>query len=82
MTFETGSKTDFGIYIALRRPLSDYIAGLARAHIKVEQVPFYGGPAFRDNGSMYIPNPSPVNYVGGPATEVDRNWDDLIWGNA
>jgi hypothetical protein len=82
MTFETGSKTDFGMYIGLRPVLSDYIAEPAREYIKVGQVPFYGGPAFKDDGSMYIPNPSPVKYVGGPAAEVDQNWDDLIWGNA
>ncbi|KAK0718662.1 hypothetical protein B0T26DRAFT_713864 [Lasiosphaeria miniovina] len=66
-TFSAGYATDFAT---------------ARKHIHVAQTRFTGGPAFDEKGDMYIPHPSPVLYVGDPAThpEVDYNWDNLTWG--
>ncbi|KAK3387941.1 hypothetical protein B0H63DRAFT_509629 [Podospora didyma] len=66
-TFADGYKTDF----VTARPL-----------IQVSQTRFTGGPAFKENGEMYIPNPSPLMYVGDPALhpEIDYNWGNLTWG--
>lgn len=62
--------------------MSNSVVEPARIEIAIEKTQFYGSPAFKDDGSMYIPNPSPTKYVGGPAAEVDKNWNDLIWGKA
>lgn len=41
---------------------------------------FNGGPAFYDNGTLYIPNPDAIKYVGEPSAEIDKAWEDLTDG--
>jgi hypothetical protein len=43
---------------------------------------FNGSPEFKDDGTMYIPNPDPVRYVGDPKEfpEIDENWENLVYG--
>ncbi|KAF2663827.1 hypothetical protein BT63DRAFT_460949 [Microthyrium microscopicum] len=48
--------------------------------IEHEIVYFSGSPAIAENGSLFIPNPDPVRYIGEPNAEVDKNWDELTWG--
>lgn len=52
----------------------------AKTHIQVEQVRFTGGPAYSEEGEMYIPNPAKVKYVGDPTPEIDQAWEKLIAG--
>jgi hypothetical protein len=54
----------------------------ARAHIEVEEKRFTGGPAIDDQGSIYIPHPAPMKYVGNPYEhpEIDDNWERATWG--
>ncbi|KAF2094937.1 hypothetical protein NA57DRAFT_80104 [Rhizodiscina lignyota] len=62
-SFITGWKSDFGP---------------ATAAIEIEEVRFTGGPAFRENGSVYLPHPSSVDYGGYPSPEIDEAWKSLI----
>ena len=54
--------------------------GPSRAHIELEQVTFTGGPSFTPNGTMYIPHPPKVQYVGEPRPEIDDAWEELTSG--
>ena len=61
---------------ATLRP-SDF--GPVRPEIESQEVRFTGSPAFREDRSLYVPNPDPITYEGlGP--EVDRAWSELIDG--
>jgi hypothetical protein len=48
--------------------------------IQIEEVMFTGSPIFEENGTYWTPNVNPVNFVGEPSPEIDKNWDDLTWG--
>ncbi|KAH8805171.1 hypothetical protein F5884DRAFT_798588 [Xylogone sp. PMI_703] len=48
--------------------------------VDIEEVLFTGGPAFDENGDMYIPNPARIKYIGDPNEEIDQAWDELIKG--
>jgi hypothetical protein len=43
---------------------------------------FNGSPVFYDNGTVYVPNPDPIRYVGDPLRypEIDDNWEKLSYG--
>ncbi|KAF2102100.1 hypothetical protein NA57DRAFT_73537 [Rhizodiscina lignyota] len=66
-SFSTGWKTDFGA---------------AKTAIEVERVRFKGSPAFRSDGSVYVPHPGPIDYVGEPSPELDEQWDKLLHNNS
>ncbi|KAK4214178.1 hypothetical protein QBC37DRAFT_482433 [Rhypophila decipiens] len=59
---------------------TDFIT--ARKLIRVAQTSFTGGPAFDDDGNMFVPHPSPKRFVGDPAVypDIDYNWNNLTWG--
>lgn len=73
---------------ATQRRLGSFAHGFAtdfvsiKPHIQAVETTFNGGPAFHDDGQIYIPNPSPKRYVGNPVEfpEIDWNWDNLTWG--
>lgn len=48
--------------------------------IEFEEVIFTGGPAYDDNGTMFIPNPSKIDYMADPSPALDDAWDELIEG--
>ncbi|KAH8649206.1 hypothetical protein BX600DRAFT_502651 [Xylariales sp. PMI_506] len=54
----------------------------ARQHVELVETVFNGGPSFREDGSVYIPHPDRVRYIGDPRRypEVDSNWEKLIEG--
>lgn len=64
-SFSRGWKTDFGP---------------SRSAIEIEEVIFTGSPTFAENGTYYVPHPSPINYTADPSPELDRAWDELTWG--
>jgi hypothetical protein len=73
--------------ISLRRPsfltgadVSSYFVGPAKSALRMKQVTFTGGPSFRANGSIFIPNPDTVKYVGTPTPEIDEAWELLTGG--
>jgi hypothetical protein len=49
----------------------------ATAFIEHEAVKFTGAPAIAPDGSLFIPNPDPIRYIGEPGPEVDKNWDAI-----
>ena len=46
----------------------------------MEEVTFTGGPAYDENGTMFVPYPSRIDYMGDPSAAVDDAWDELIEG--
>ena len=52
----------------------------AKAALRMKQVRFTGSPAFTDDGTFYVPNPGPVQYVGLPSPEIDEAWHQLTKG--
>lgn len=52
----------------------------AKSQIKEEVVVFKGGFRIHDNGTMYVPHPDMIKYVGEPSKEIDENWETLTWG--
>ena len=54
----------------------------AKPYMEVQRVRFTGAVAFHENGSMYrdYPKDEP-RYVGEPDAEVDKAWEDLLWGS-
>lgn len=57
----------------------DYLVS-ARNLIEVSQIRFNGSFSFHENKTMFVPNPSPIQYVGDPTPEIDDNWEKLTWG--
>jgi hypothetical protein len=49
--------------------------------IGVTPLVYIGGPSFRGNGEMFVPNPGPIRYVGTPSQDVDDAWESLTCGN-
>ncbi|KAI1323211.1 hypothetical protein F5Y16DRAFT_403713 [Xylariaceae sp. FL0255] len=45
-----------------------------------ERTIFTGAPAIHKNGTVYVPHPDPVRYVGTPSPELDHAWSKLIGG--
>lgn len=44
-------------------------------------VHFTGTPHFADDGKAFlVPDPDQPQYVGDPTLEMDRAWDELIFG--
>lgn len=61
----------------------------AKKVIKLEEYKFLGSPAFLDDGTEFVPEPTPGpiktlgvtdDYVGEPSKELDWNWNQLHWG--
>ncbi|KAK1757773.1 hypothetical protein QBC47DRAFT_376957 [Echria macrotheca] len=79
MVLDRNSRTD-ALGTFAKGYATDFIT--ARKLIRVAQTPFTGGPAFDDDGNMFVPHPSPKRFVGDPAVypEIDYNWDNLTWG--
>ena len=83
----SGWDTDFGKmhwfhnvdYCILWQLLVNCI-GPAKLALRMKQVRFTGSPAFTDNGSFYVPNSGPVQYVGAPTPEIDEAWHQLTKG--
>ena len=48
--------------------------------IAVAPMTYTGGPSFRRENEMYIPNPGPILCVGTPSPEVDEAWEKLTYG--
>jgi hypothetical protein len=48
--------------------------------VELEEVVFTGGPAYDENGTMYVPNPSKIDYIGDPSPKIDDAWNELIEG--
>jgi hypothetical protein len=71
------------VLISFNRELADYLS-LEPAYNAVEIVPtrFLSGPAYLDNGTMYIPNKPPVAYFGRSDLLIDDAWNDLTQGTA
>ncbi|KAF2104954.1 hypothetical protein NA57DRAFT_71153 [Rhizodiscina lignyota] len=46
--------------------------------IQVEQIQFKGSPAWLRNGSAWVPDPGPIDYVGHPTPELDEAWEKLL----
>jgi hypothetical protein len=44
--------------------------------IEAQDVKFTGNSAFDDHGRIFVPNPSPVDYVGA-TPETDAAWKNL-----
>jgi hypothetical protein len=49
----------------------------ASTSIEYEVVKFTGSPAIASDGSLFIPNPDRIRYIGEPGPEVDKNWDAI-----
>ncbi|KAH8680834.1 hypothetical protein BX600DRAFT_504586 [Xylariales sp. PMI_506] len=70
------------------QPLGSFEAGFetefadARDTIEVVETRFNGSPSFTADGTIFIPNPDPIRYVGDPSLhpEIDENWDKLTYG--
>ncbi|RDW72831.1 hypothetical protein BP6252_06738 [Coleophoma cylindrospora] len=60
--FNNGWETDFGP---------------AKSALRIKQVRFTGSPGFTENGTFYVPNSGPVQYVGLPTPEIDEAWHEL-----
>jgi hypothetical protein len=56
------------------------VEGPALDALAIEEVRFFGGPSFKGNNTMYIPNPDPINYIGDPDPNVDAAWENLTYG--
>jgi hypothetical protein len=65
------------------------LAEAATKVIKLEEYKFLGSPAFLDDGTEFVPEPTPGAlktlgvtdmYVGEPSKELDWNWNQLHWG--
>jgi hypothetical protein len=52
----------------------------AKSQIELQQVLFTGGIHFHPNGSVYIKDTPGPKYVGTPSPEIDKAWDDLLYG--
>ena len=56
------------------------VKGPVKHAIERQVVTFTGGPAYDENGIMFVPNPGDVDYIGEPSDEVDDAWESLIAG--
>jgi hypothetical protein len=86
-SFEAGFSTELGKYHYHYKNLpciNQCTSAAARDHIEVVETWFNGAPSFGDDGTVFVPNPDPVRYVGDPRLypEVDGNWENLIQGIA
>lgn len=61
----------------------------AKKVIELEEYKFLGSPAFLDDGTEFVPEPTPGPlktlgvtdmYVGEPSKALDWNWNQLHWG--
>lgn len=52
----------------------------AKGQIELQQVLFTGGIHFHPNGSVYIKDTPGPKYVGTPSPEIDKAWNDLLYG--
>lgn len=52
----------------------------AKSQIELQQVLFTGGIHFHANGCVYIKDTPGPKYVGTPSPEIDKAWDDLLYG--
>lgn len=52
----------------------------ARESIEYHQVRFHGNAEYDENGQFFIPNPSPIDYIGPPSPAVDDAWRNLTGG--
>ena len=47
--------------------------------VSLQEVRFTSGLKYYDNGTLYMSSrPEDIAYVGDPAPELDRSWNDLI----
>lgn len=62
--------------------LTMYLQADARSHIEIQETRFNWGPEYKDDGTMYVPNPGPTRYAGDPHEfrDINQNWEDLIEG--
>ncbi len=90
-SLEHGYSTDFGIalfhskiklIVRVALCLLTYCCakGPVKHAIERQVVTFTGGPAYDENGIMFVPNPGDVDYIGDPSDEVDDAWENLITG--
>ncbi|KAK0755810.1 hypothetical protein N5P37_011684, partial [Trichoderma harzianum] len=49
----------------------------ARESIEYHHVRFHGNAEYDENGQSFIPNPSPIDYIGPPSPAVDDAWRNL-----
>ncbi|MCJ1355240.1 MAG: hypothetical protein MMC33_005231 [Icmadophila ericetorum] len=68
-------RSSFNETLSVDYQASDFPA--AREAIETIQVKFTGNAAYHDDGTMYVPNPDPVKYVGEPSWEIDMAWHNL-----
>lgn len=49
-------------------------------YVQYHQVRFYSGIGIGENGTLerQMPDAGAVPYVGAPAEELDRNWEELL----
>lgn len=78
---EVWRRSDLGksIFLQKRRDfqlIQHHPIAAARKIIKTQDVQFTGNSAFDDNGRFFVPNPSPVDYVGA-TPETDAAWKNL-----
>lgn len=52
----------------------------SRESIEYHQVRFHGNAEYDENGQFFIPNPSPIDYIGPPSPAVDEAWRNLTGG--
>ncbi|KAJ5360007.1 hypothetical protein N7517_009198 [Penicillium concentricum] len=52
----------------------------AKSQIELEKVMFTGGIHFNPDGSVYIKDIPGPKYVGPPSPEIDKAWDELLYG--
>ncbi|KAJ6142743.1 hypothetical protein N7471_002196 [Penicillium samsonianum] len=52
----------------------------AKGQIELQQVLFTGGIHFNPDGSVYIKDTPGPKYVGSPSPEIDKAWDELLYG--
>jgi hypothetical protein len=91
-SFADGWETDFGMYYTSSTTIQSdrlWILGPAKSQVEIEQISFTGGPAwrnsntspysFKDNNSMYLPHPDPIDYNSG-SSDAHQAWEELIGG--
>ncbi|KIM96586.1 hypothetical protein OIDMADRAFT_58897 [Oidiodendron maius Zn] len=69
------SAADCKARCTMQNQRSDFPA--ARSAIEYHEVMFTGNPIHKEDGTIYVPHPGAIRYVGTPSPEVDKAWANL-----